>query len=395
MSIKQAFVLAGIAGIALGAGNHAGAGEPGLFSARGEASVEKELFGRTADGKPAHLYTLRNTLGMIARITDYGGAVVSLTAPDKDGRLADVVLGYDTLGDYEKGKSYFGCIVGRCSNRIAGGKFRLAGKEYTLTTNDGKNHLHGGFKGFNKVVWDGGAAVEEGEPRLTLKYLSKDGEEGYPGNLSASVVYTFTNDGALKIESSARTDKPTIISLSHHSYFNLAGTSAEALKKALSHKLMINAERFTPINAEFIPTGELLPVKGTPFDFTKPTAIGLRIGSGDEQLKFGLGYDHNFVLNKEGGRLSLAARVHEPESGRVMEVLTSEPGLQFYSGNFLNGNDLGKDGAAYPYRSAFCLEPQRFPDSPNQPAFPSVVLEPGKEYSSVIVYRFSAKRARR
>ena len=351
-------------------------------------SVTKTPFGTTADGQAVDLYTLTNASGMQAAITNYGGIIVSLKVPDRQGKLADVVLGFDTLKGYLDKPPYFGAIVGRYGNRIANGKFRLDGHEYTLAQNDHENHLHGGLRGFDKVVWDVKAAVDGKEPELVLHYVSKDGEEGYPGNLDVTITYTLTDANELKIAYRATTDKPTVVNLTNHSYFNLAGAGSGDV---LGHELTINADRFTPVAKGLIPTGELRPVKGTPMDFTQPTAIGARIGAADEQLKLGMGYDHNWVLNKTGKAMTLAARVHEPATGRTMEVLTTEPGLQFYSGNFLDGSNVGKQGMTYKHRYGFCLETQHFPDSPNKPEFPSTLLNPGETYETTTIYRFSAK----
>lgn len=333
------------------------------------------------------IFTLRNAKGAEARITNYGGIVVSLTVPDRNGNMGDVVLGYDDLAGYINNNPYFGCLVGRYGNRIANGKFTLGGKEYSLLTNNGPNALHGGAKGFDKVVWKARPrAKKKGGPALELTYLSRDGEEGYPGNLSVKATYQLTDDNGLRLDYEATTDKDTILNLTQHSYFNLAGKGT-----ILDHEVMIAADKFTPVDSTLIPTGELRPVKGTPFDFTKPEKIGARIGDDNEQLKFGNGYDHNWVLNKPMGELGLAARVFEATTGRVMEVLTTEPGLQFYTGNFLDGSITGKGGWVYKFRSAFCMEPQHYPDSPNKPDFPSVVLKPGQVYKNTIIYRFSTK----
>lgn len=347
--------------------------------------VTKSSFG-TADGKAVDLYTLRNEHGAVAKITTYGGTVTSLKVPDKNGKLVDVVQGYDNLDGYLKSSPYFGCLVGRYGNRIANGKFTLDGKQYTLATNNVPNHLHGGVKGFDKVVWfakqvkcDEGAAV-------AFTYRSVDGEEGYPGNLDVTAVYCLSDDNELKVVFTAKTDKPTVCNLTHHSYFNLSGTG-----DILDHVVTINADKFTPVSSVLIPTGELRPVAGTPLDFTKPTAIGARINSSDEQIKFGGGYDHNWVINKPAGKLGHAATVTSPVTGIVMDVLTTEPGMQFYTGNFLDGTITGKDGQVYKHRSAFCMEPQHFPDSPNQPTFPTTTLKPGQTYHNTIIYKFSAK----
>jgi aldose 1-epimerase len=355
---------------------------------KGKPLMKKEPFGTTDDGVSVSIYTMKNSKGMEARITNYGGILVSLLVPDKSGRLDDVVLGYDSLPSYIKNNPYFGCLVGRYGNRIAKGIFALDGKEYSLAVNNGANTLHGGLKGFDKVVWDAREQKGKAGQSLVLTYLSKDGEEGYPGNLHVKVVYTLTENNELKIDYTATTDKATVVNLTHHSYFNLAGAGKGDI---LSHELMINAEKFTPIDSGLIPTGELKDVGGTPFDFTKATPIGSRINADDQQIKYGKGYDHNFVLNRKGKGLSLAARAEEKTTGRVMEVLTTEPGVQFYSGNFLDGTNIGKGGIPYNFRYGFCLETQHFPDSPNKPEFPSTVLKPGKTYSTSTVYKFSVK----
>jgi aldose 1-epimerase len=343
-------------------------------------------FGLAPDGSKVNLYTLRNNKGAEVGICNYGGLVIFLKVPDRHGKFADVVLGYDNLPDYIKDTPYFGALIGRYGNRIAKGKFTLDGKEYTLAVNNGPNALHGGIKGFDKVVWEPRFLASPEGPSLELRYVSKDGEEGYPGTLSVTAVYTLTDDNALKLEYTATTDKDTVVNLTHHSYFNLAGKG-----DILNHQVMLPADKFTPVDKTLIPTGELKPVEGTPFDFRKPTAIGARIGQDDEQLKFGGGYDHNWVINKQMGELTLMARVYEPTSGRVMEVWSTEPGLQFYSGNFLDGKNKGKGGWVYKYRNGFCMEPQHYPDSPNQPNFPSVVLKPGQTYRNTIIYKFSVQ----
>jgi aldose 1-epimerase len=355
------------------------------------ARIEKRPFGRLADGTAVDLYTLTNRGGVEARITNYGGAVVSLKVPDARGRMADVVLGYDDPAGYEGDKSYFGVLVGRFANRIALGRFTLAGREYKLAQNNGPNHLHGGVRGFNKVVWKARPLRRRGGPALELTYLSRDGEEGYPGNLSVRAVYSLTDRNELRIEYAATTDRETIVNLTHHSYFNLAG---EGRGNILGHELRVNADRFTPVDETQIPTGELKAVAGTPFDFTRATAIGGRIEREDEQLRRGKGYDHNYVLNKRGARLSLAAEVYEPTTGRAMEVWTTEPGVQLYTGNFLDGV-RGKGGKVYNFREGFCLEAQHFPDSPNRPAFPSTVLRPGRTYTQTTVYKFAVRGAER
>jgi aldose 1-epimerase len=360
----------------------------GLSQARREkGEIRQQPFGQTKDGTTVNLFTLRNNKGAEVGICNYGGLVIFLKVPDRSGHFGDVVLGYDDLADYIKDSPYFGALIGRYGNRIAKGKFTLNGKEYTLAVNNGPNALHGGLKGFDKVVWEPRLLASPEGPALELRYTSKDGEEGYPGTLSVTVVYTLTEDNALQIEYTATTDKDTVVNLTHHSYFNLAGRG-----DILNHQVMIPADRFTPVDSTLIPTGELKAVDGTPFDFRTPTAIGARINQEDEQLKFGKGYDHNWVINKPPGQLGLMARVYEPTTGRVLEVWSTEPGLQFYSGNFLDGSLTGKGGWVYQFRNGFCMEPQHYPDSPNQPNFPSVVLKPGQVYQNTIIYKFSVKK---
>ncbi|MGP8200692.1 MAG: aldose epimerase family protein [Limisphaerales bacterium] len=348
--------------------------------------IDKQPFGTGPNGEAVDIYTLRNSKGAEARIMTYGGIVVSLKMPDRNGHFDDVVLGYDNLQSYLDKSPYFGALIGRYGNRIGGAKFTLDGAIYTLATNDGPNMLHGGLKGFDKRVWAARAQESSHGPQLVLNYLSKDGEEGFPGNLNVTATYTLMNDNSLRLEFRATTDKDTVLNLTHHSYFNLAGKG-----DILGHVVMIPADRFTPVDATLIPTGELRPVENTPFDFRTPTAIGARIGQGDEQLKFGKGYDHNWIVNKTPGKLALMARVTEPATGRLMEVWSTEPGLQFYSGNFLDGTITGKGGWVYANRNAFCMEPQHFPDSPNKPDFPTVELKPGEVFKNIILYRFSAQ----
>jgi aldose 1-epimerase len=354
---------------------------------RQHGQISHQPFGQTKDGTSVELFTLRNAKGAEVGICNYGGLVIFLKVPDRNGQFGDVVLGYDKLDDYIKDSPYFGALIGRYGNRIAKGKFTLNGEQYTLAVNNGPNALHGGLKGFDKVVWQPTIRASLEGPELELTYVSKDGEEGYPGTLSVKAVYTLTDDNALKLQYTATTDKDTVVNLTHHSYFNLAGRG-----DILSHEVMIPADKFTPVDSTLIPTGELQPVGGTPFDFRTPTAIGARIGQDDQQLRFGGGYDHNWVVNKPMGQLGLMARVYEPTSGRVMEVLSNEPGLQFYSGNFLDGKNVGKGGWAYQFRNGFCMEPQHYPDSPNQPNFPSVVLKPGQVFRNTIVYKFSVQK---
>lgn len=344
------------------------------------------LFGHAQDGAPVFIYTLRNKNGMEARILNYGGIIQSLKVPDRNGKFGDVVLGYDTLDGYLTNSPYFGAMIGRFGNRIANGKFTLDGQEYTLATNNGPNSLHGGIKGFDKVVWMAQSLQTPDGPALQLTYVSNDGEEGYPGALKVKAVYIVTKDNALRLDYTATTDKDTIVNLTHHSYFNLRGSG-----DILGHFICINADKFTPVDSTLIPTGKFRPVKGTPFDFRTPTAIGARIGQDDEQLKFGNGYDHNWIINHPMGKFGLAARVTEPTSGRVVEVWSTEPGLQFYSGNFLDGTITGKDGQVYQFRDAFVMEPQHYPDSPNHPNFPSTELKPGETYKNAIIYKFSTE----
>ena len=351
--------------------------------------IKEEPFGRTPEGIDVTLYTLTNSRQVEAKVMTYGGIVVSLKVPDRDGKLDDVVLGYEDLAGYVQDNSpYFGALIGRYGNRLASGRFKLNGVEYQLAQNNGENHLHGGVRGFDKVVWQASPVIQSGDESLRLTYLSRDGEEGYPGNLSVTVVYRLTDDNELKIEYSATADKETILNLTNHSYFNLADAGRSDI---LTHEVMINADRFTPINKGLIPTGEVASVAGTPMDFTRPAAIGSRIEEEYEQLTYGLGYDHNWVLNKEGEALTLAAGVYERGSGRVMEVHTTQPGMQFYSGNFLDGTITGKGGRVYRRRNGFCMETQHFPDSPNQRNFPSTTLSPGQRYEQTTIYKFSTQ----
>jgi aldose 1-epimerase len=345
-------------------------------------------FGSLADGREVELYVLANHDGMRASIATYGGIVTSLTVPDRYGENADVVLGFDDLGGYLAGHPYFGATVGRYGNRISSGSFTLDGQTYALARNNGENHLHGGIEGFDKALWAAQARSLPEGPQLRLSHVSTDGDEGYPGQLNVIVDYTLTHDNELRIDYRATTDKPTHVNLTNHSYFNLAGPGGGDI---LNHEVRIDADHFTPVDEGLIPTGEIRRVEGTPMDFRQPAAIGARIDDDDEQLRFGSGYDHNFVLNSADQGLSFAARVFEPASGRVMEVLTSEPGVQFYTANFLDGSVIGKGGVAYGRRCALCLETQHFPDSPNRPEFPTTVLRPGEVYETTTVYRFSAK----
>ena len=342
-------------------------------------------FGCTA---PKDIITLKNAQGMEVHAISYGGIITSILVPDRRGRFEDVVLGYDNAESYVKNNGpYMGAIIGRYANRIAKGMFMLDGQTFKLATNNGPNHLHGGNKGFDKVMWQEEEFRNADGVGVIFRYTSPDGEEGYPGTLKAQVTYTLTDRNELIVDYLATTDKPTLVNLTHHSYFNLSGGKRDILE----HELTINADQYTPIDATSIPTGEIASVEGTPFDFRKPMAIGSRIAQAAEQLRNGKGYDHNFVVNRRDDRVVHAARVYEPSTGRVLDVSTTEPGLQFYSGNFLDGSIKGKSGRAYPQRFGFCLETQHFPDSPNQPKFPSTVLRPGKEYRSRTVYAFSVQ----
>jgi aldose 1-epimerase len=363
----------------------------GSLSSQGmRGTIRKESFGRTAGGEPVDLYTFSNKKGMEVAITNFGGTVVALKVPDRAGKAADVVLGFDTLEGYESGTAYFGATIGRYGNRIAGGQFSIDGKTYTLPKNNGNNTLHGGIVGFNKKVWKTREIASKDGESLEMSYLSADGEEGFPGNLSVKVVFTLPADrNELKIDYTASTDKDTVLNLTNHSYFNLAG---EGNGDILDQVLTLHAKQFTPVHKTLIPTGELRDVTGTPLDFTSATAIGKRINENYEQLVFGKGYDHNWVIARaEGGKgLTLAAEAYDSKSGRKLEVLTTEPGVQFYSGNFLDGSGKGKGNKAYGQRAAFCLETQHFPDSPNHSNFPSTLLKPNSVFHSQTVFRFSA-----
>jgi aldose 1-epimerase len=351
-----------------------------------KASVEKRDFGRTTDGVSVDLYVLTNATGSKAMVTNYGAILTELHVPDHNGKLGDVVLGFSKLEDYLAGHPFFGATVGRVTNRIAKGKFTLDGKEYSLAVNNGPNSLHGGKKGFDKVVWKAEPVAASNAASVAFTYLSPDGEEGYPGNLTVTVTYTLTDKNEVKIDYRATTDKATPVNLTNHSYFNLAG---EGTGDILDHELMLMADRHTPADSTLIPTGEISPVAGTPLDFTKPTTIGARIAALKDYP--GGGYDHNYVLNSGGKKLALAARVVEPKTGRVMEMLTTEPGVQLYTGNFLDGKHKGKKGTPYKKHAGFCLEAQNFPDAANKPQFPSVILRPGQTYSQTTVYQFSTK----
>ncbi len=350
--------------------------------------IEKKFFGKLSDGSEVFEYTLTNANGMKARIINYGAIVVSLEVRDKNGNLGDVILGYDNLDEYVSDKTFQGAIVGRYGNRISKGKFTLDGKEYQVTLNDGENHLHGGAKGFYKVLWLAEPLESSTDQALKLTYKSHDGEEGYPGNVTIEVVYTITKDNELKIEYTGVTDKITILNPTHHSYFNLTGDFNYTI---LDHELVINADKTTEIGSGLIPTGKLGEVANTPMDFRKSTKIGASINEDDAQLKLGLGYDHNWVLNNYDKHVKKVVELYEPQSGRLMEILTDQPGMQFYSGNFLDGSIKGKKGINYQYRTGLCLEAQLFPDSPNKPNFPSATLKPGETYKQTTIYKFSTK----
>jgi aldose 1-epimerase len=358
-------------------------------NAEAKSTMKKQSFGKTGDERPVDLYTLTNKKGMEVAITNFGGIVVSLKVPDRSGKFDDVVLGYDSVDGYLTNKAFFGALIGRYGNRIAHGKFTLNGQNYNLPKNDGDNTLHGGPEGFNKRLWTAKDVSTAKGQALELTYMSADGEEGFPGNLHAKVVYTLNDQNELKIAYSATTDKDTVVNLTNHSYFNLAGQGTGDI---LSHELMIKGDHITAVDETLIPTGELRPVKGTPFDFTQATVIGARINQDDPQLKVGKGYDHNWALNDRGAKAPvLVAEAYEPKSGRVLQVLSTEPGVQFYSGNFLDGTIQGKGGKVYNHRYGFCLETQHFPDSPNHPKFPSTTLKPGQTYSTTTIFKFSTR----
>src|SRR6266542_2946130 len=357
-------------------------------SGQSKRGVTHAPFGKTADGKPVEIYTLTNANGVEVKAMTYGCIITSLKVPDRAGTFANIVLGYDTFDGYLKDSPYFGAVVGRYGNRIAKGQFTLNGKTYKLATNNGPNHLHGGNKGFDKVVWNAAEKSSADGVGVAFSRMSPDGEEGYPGNLQVTVTYTLTDNNELVVDYHAGTDKATPVNLTQHSYFNLAADDGDIL----GHQLTIDANRYTPVDDTLIPTGQLATVGGTPFDFRKPTAIGARIDTDDPQLKNGKGYDHNWVLNRTGTGLQHAVRVVERKSGRVIDIMTTEPGVQFYSGNFLDGSIKGKSGRVYKHRSGFCLETQHYPDSPNHPNFPSTILQPGQTYSSKTVFTFGTRR---
>ena len=349
-------------------------------------TISKKSFGKTKNGQEVFSFTMKNKLGMEISIVTYGGIITSWTAADRDGDYKDIVLGYNTLTEYESETPYFGALIGRYGNRIAKGKFSLGGQEYTLATNNGVNHLHGGLKGFDKVVWDAKTIVNDSTVSLELSYLSKDMEEGYPGNIETKVTYTLNNKDELSVKYEAKTDKSTIVNLTQHSYFNL---TADFNQTILDHELVINADSFLPVDSSLIPTGEFRDVAEAPFDFRKPRAIGKQINAENTQLKNGLGYDHCWVLNDQDKGLRFVASAYEPVSGRLLEVYSNEPGIQFYSGNFLDGTLPNKSNGTYKYRTGFCLETQHYPDSPNQKHFPSVRLNPGELYESKTSFKFT------
>jgi len=352
-------------------------------------SITAEPFGTTPEGEAVQLFTLTNANGIEIKAISYGGIITSLKTPDREGTLGDIVLGFDDLQSYLDGSPYFGAIIGRYGNRIGGAAFQLDGVTYTLPANDGQNSLHGGDKGFDKVVWAGEPFDNQDGVGVVFRYTSPDGEEGYPGTLEVAVTYTLTSSDELIVDYHATTDKATPVNLTQHSYFNLKDAGASEI---LGHELTLAADEYTPVDATLIPTGELAPVEGTPFDFRTPHTIGERIGAEDQQLEFGGGYDHNWVLNgTPADGMTLAARVYEPTTGRTLEILTTEPGIQFYSGNFLDGTLTGKGGVVYQYRTGFCLETQHFPDSPNKPQFPSTILRPGEGYTTRTIFRFGTE----
>jgi aldose 1-epimerase len=376
-----------------GSGPPSAAATPPAAPAPAKPSVTKSSFGTLADGTAVDLYTLTNSKGVEMRVTNYGAIIVSLKVPDRTGALGDVVLGYNRVDDYVKDTPYFGAIVGRYGNRIGNARFTLDGKTYTLTANDGVNTLHGGRKGFDKLVWSATPVERADGAALQLSLTSKDGDEGYPGTLQLTVTYTLTDANALVVDYLAKTDKATPVNVTQHSYFNLAGEGVGTID---GHVMQIHADRYTPVAKGLIPTGELAPVAGTPFDFRTPTAIGARIDSPHPQMQLGGGYDHNWVINWPPGlaadKLAPVLRVTEPTTGRTLEVESTEPGLQFYTGNFLDGHHVGKSNRPYVKRAAFCVETQHFPDSPNKPDFPSTIVRPGKDYQSQTVFRFGVEK---
>ncbi len=351
--------------------------------------IQKEAFGKLPDGREAYLYTLENKSRMVVKISDYGATIVSILVPDKNGKMGDVTFGYGNVSGYVNGTQFYGATIGRYANRIARGTFKLDGNVYHLPINNGLNTLHGGPAGFYKQLWTPEPMETKEGPAIKLTYVSKDGEEGYPGTLTATVTFTLKNDNSLEIHYTAKTDKPTVINMTNHSYFNLSG---DPTKSILDEELMINANKYTPVDTTQIPTGQMVTVANTPMDFRKLTIIGARINENNEQLKIGHGYDLNWVLNDYNKKIRKAAEVYDPTSGRVLDVYTDQPGIQFYSGNFLDGSQVGKRGISYKFRTALCLETQHFPDSPNEPKFPSAALLPGKTYNTTTIFKFSVKK---
>ncbi len=350
--------------------------------------ITRSLFGKLADGREVFQYTMKNNKGMEVSVINFGATVTSIIVPDKNGKAEDVVLGYDSLEGFVNDNSYLGVIVGRYGNRIGKGNFSIDGKNYQVTVNDGENHLHGGSKGFHKVLWDAAHNENDSAPSVQLTYVSKDGEDGYPGTVTIKVTYTLTPDNELKIDYAGTTDKPTILNPTNHAYFNLTGSPSNTI---LDHQLQLESDSTTPVVKGLIPTGEFASVINTPFDFRTSTPIGARINADDSQLKLGGGYDHNWVLRNYNGNVRKAAELYEPKSGRVLTVLTDQPGIQFYSGNFLNGSIKGKKGISYQFRTGLCLEAQHHPDSPNKPQWPPVTLRPGETYKQTTIYKFSTK----
>jgi aldose 1-epimerase len=385
INVRLALVVLAVSGLAAACARE---GSSAAVQQPDSAKLTQTLFDRLPDGTRVDVITLRNDAGVEVRIMTYGATVLSIRTPDRTGAIDDIVLGFDKVEPYTGRSPYMGAIVGRYGNRIAKGLFSLDGATYTLAKNNGPNHLHGGVVGFDKRLWTSEPFSNAETVGTKLSYTSPDGEEGYPGTLRADVTYTLTDKSELIVDYHATTDKPTVVNLTHHSYFNLGGAKTSDI---LGTELTINADRYTPVDAGLIPTGVLAPVEGTPFDFRTPTAIGARIDQNDPQLKMGNGYDHNWVLNRQGDGLALAARATDPVTGRTLDVETTEPGLQFYTGNFLDGTLTGKAGRVYARRSGFCLETQHYPDSPNHPSFPSTVLRPGQEYRSQTVFKFGAK----
>lgn len=389
MTLLSLLALGGLLGACGHHGMETGKAPSTDTTAKGaEAKLKKESFGKLPDGTPVDVYTLTNKNGVEAKITNYGATLTSIKAPDRTGKMDDVVLGYDSIDGYLAKNPHLGAIAGRYANRIANGEFKLDGKTYTLAKNNGPNHLHGGPNGFYKQIWTASDASGKDGQAVSFKYLSKDGEENYPGNLTAIVTYTLTDKNELKIDYQATTDKDTVLNLTNHAYFNLAGAGSGDV---LGHELKINSKETTVVDKTLIPTGKMAPVAGTPFDFSKLTAIGARINDKNEQLEIGQGYDHNFVLATGGSLTAQAVEVYEPTTGRVMEVFTDQPGVQLYTANHLDGSIVGKAGKTYNKRGGFCLETQHYPDSPNKPNFPTTTLKPGEKFHSTTIFKFSAR----